>query len=119
MAYWPIIAMGVSLGTAGVGGYIDLRLEDNTINKDLESITGRITTVATSVHDRITLVANEVNDNGDSIDSNEEAIEEIQRILIQRQGDQDLKLQRLQSDIDKQDLKLDQLLIILQDLRGN
>lgn len=99
MTYWPVIAMVVPLALAGAGGYVDLRLTDNNMTS------------------KLTNVVDDVSTNVDDIESNEEAIEEIQRILIERQGKIDLDVQQLKNDIDKQDLKLDQLLDILQDIQ--
>lgn len=117
MAYWPVIAMGVTLSTAGMGGYIDLLVSNKEISKDLVSARERGLTLHDITSNRIMLANAEIEDQGESIDEAEEAIEEIQRILIQRQGAQDLSIQRIQNDINNQDMKLDQLLQILEQVR--
>jgi hypothetical protein len=117
MAYWPVIAMGITLSTAGMGGYIDLLVSDKELSKDLVSARERGLTLHDITSNRITLANAEIEDQGESIDNNEDAIEEIQRILIQRQGAQDLSIQRIQNDISNQDMKLDQLLQILEQVR--
>lgn len=106
MAYLPAIALALTYGAAGVGGYVNLRLEDNTNH-------ARLSTLEDQMLQRIS----DVNKSSSEIETNEEALEEIQRILIQRQGRIDLDVQRLQNDIDKQNIKLDQLLDILEQIR--
>lgn len=119
MAYWPVVAMGITYGIAGMGGYVDLRLEDNTFVKEIERLDGRISIMDT-INDRsFVTVNNEVDDLSESVDTNEEAIEEIQRILIQRQGQTDLKVQQIQNSLENQDMKFEQLFDLLQDLRNN
>ena len=98
MIYWPIIVTTISIATAGVGGYINLLLKDQALDAT------------------ITTINSDVIDNYRNIDNNEEAIEDIQKILIRRQGQQELQMQKIQSNIDKQGTKLDQLLDILQEL---
>ena len=119
MTYWPVITMGISLTMAGGGGYINLRLQDNTLLSETQRIDGRVSTVRDTLLDKIQLANNELADNSESIDTNEEAIEEIQRILIERQGQTDLKVQQIQNEVSNTNMKLDQLLLILKDLRNS
>lgn len=106
MAYWPVIAMGVSLAISGGGGYMNLRLADNNISKDLNSTNGRM----------LNLIS-EQNAQDADIEQNEEGIEEIQRLLIQRQGQQELKTQQIQNELNNQGNKIDQVLEILRDVK--
>ena len=106
MGYLPLIALFLTYAVAGIGGYLNLRLTDNTVQSDVSSL-----------QDQMIIRISEGNKAIDEIETNEEALEEIQRILIQRQGRIDLDVQRLQNDIDKQNIKLDQLLDILEQIR--
>ena len=67
--------------------------------------------------------AEELADIGTSVDENEEAIEHIQRLLIQRQGQVELDLQLLETELKGQGEDLDDILLLLQQLqmqlRGN
>lgn len=116
MAYWPVVAMGVSLGTAGFGGYLDLRDEAKDGAVRATAVNNRLDTVRDTLSRSLTTVAEEVDDLSESIDSNEEAIEAINRVLIERQGRSELELQRLRNDIEKQDVKLDQAIELLREI---
>lgn len=60
--------------------------------------------------------AEELADNAASIDENEEDIEAIQRLLIERQGQQRLELQRIETEQKAQGRSLDQILRLLEQL---
>ena len=66
--------------------------------------------------DRQAVLAEEVEDIGDSVDENEEAIELIQRQLIQRQGEVELRTQRIEIEQQTQGDKLDEALMLLQQI---
>lgn len=59
--------------------------------------------------------AEEVSDLSESVDENEETIEEIQRVLIRRQGEVELNLQQIKSKQDRQADDLSKILEILQE----
>lgn len=61
-------------------------------------------------------LAAEVAENDDEIEENEEAIESIQRRLIERQGEIGLDLERLKIQQGQQGEKLDEVLEILRDV---
>lgn len=63
--------------------------------------------------DRQAALANEVEDLGDSVDENEDAIEQIQRQLIQRQGQVELRTQRIEIEQEQQGDTLDEILLLL------
>lgn len=56
----------------------------------------------------------EIDDLEESIDSNELSIEEIQRLLIRRQGEVALELQRIQTEQSSQGARLDQIIRLLE-----
>ena len=64
------------------------------------------------------LMVRELESASESIDENEEGIEAIQRLLIQRQGDVELKLFRVESEQKAQGADLDQILTILQGIQN-
>ena len=68
---------------------------------------------------RIDAQAGEIKDNAESIDENEEDIELIQRQLIQRQGEVELRTQRIEIEQRQQGDTLDQILDILQSQSNN
>ena len=72
-----------------------------------------LVSAATIAQFQITASAQEIEDNAESIDENEESIELIQRTLIQRQGEQALQVQRIETEQKSQGADLDQILLLL------
>lgn len=68
--------------------------------------------------DRQAVLAEEVDDLSDSVDENEDAIELIQRQLIQRQGQVELRTQRIEIEQEQQGDTLDEILLLLQQQIG-
>ena len=66
---------------------------------------------------RLQAHAEELIDLGDSVDENEEDIEAIQRLLIQRQGVVALDIQRIETEQAKQGDDLDKILLLLQQIQ--
>ena len=55
-----------------------------------------------------------IEDISESVDENEEAVEQIQRLLIERQGQQRLNILRIENEQRAQGEDLDQILLLLQ-----
>lgn len=68
---------------------------------------------------RIQAHADELLDLSESIDENELDIEEIQRLLIQRQGAVALDIQRIDAELKNQGNDLDEILRIIRALNSN
>jgi len=62
--------------------------------------------------------AEELLDLGESVDENEDAIEQIQRLLIQRQGEVALQVQRIEHEQNSQGDDLAKILLLLQQLQA-
>ena len=60
--------------------------------------------------------ATDVAENGEAVEENEDAIELIQRLLIQRQGEVQLDIQRIQTEQRSQGEDLDEVLQLLKGL---
>lgn len=69
--------------------------------------------------DRQASMAQDIDDISESVDENEEAIEAIQRQLIERQGQVELRTQRIEIEQQQQGKDLDQILLLLQQLQRN
>ena len=69
---------------------------------------------ATTAQVQIANSADELFDLSESIDENEEGIEQIQRLLIQRQADVAIKLLGVENEQRSQGEDLDQILLLLQ-----
>lgn len=103
MKFLPILVIYTTIVLAAGGSQIQIRaLAENAIDQETD-------------FDKALIVLT-----GD-IDSNQETIEEIQRLLIERQGEQNLAIFELQTDIERQSdkmedqsEKLDRLLLLLQ-----
>lgn len=70
---------------------------------------------ATTAQVQIGENAEDLADLSESVDENEETIEEIQRVLIRRQGEVELNLQQIKSKQDRQAEDVQQILKILQE----
>ena len=68
---------------------------------------------------RIDAQAEEIQDISESVDENEEDIEAIQRLLIQRQGQVELDLQRIETMQNQQGMTLEEIKALLQQLNRN
>lgn len=77
--------------------------------------------VATAAVDgyRLNLHAEELIDISESVDENEEAIEAIDRALIERRGAVEVRTQRIEIEQKQQSEKLDEAIILLQRLLQN
>ena len=84
-SYWPVITV-IAFGLIGLGG-----LQYQT-----------------------TAMASEIKEQEADIEANDEAIEDIQRSLIRRQGEIGLDLERLRIEQDQQGEKLDSILRLLE-----
>lgn len=88
LKYWPILAMaGGILVSAGAAQF------------------------------QLNAHAGDLTDLSESVDENEDAIEQIQRQLIQRQGEVALQVQRIETQQQEQGKDLDQILLLLQQLQ--
>lgn len=63
---------------------------------------------------RSLFVDEELDDLSEGVDENEESIEVIQRTLIQRQGEQALQVQRIETEQKSQGEDLDKIILLLQ-----
>ena len=68
--------------------------------------------------DRQAALAADVEDLSESVDLNEDEIEALNRLLIQRQGAVDLRTQRIELEQQAQGDDLEQILLLLQQLRA-
>ena len=68
--------------------------------------------------ERMQAHAEELLDLGESVDENEDAIEQIQRLLIQRQGEVALQVQRIEHEQNSQGDDLAKILLLLQQLQA-
>lgn len=75
--------------------------------------------VASAVTAQLQIGANaqEIEDISESVDQNEEDIEAIQRILIQRQGEVEIRTQRIELEQKAQGEDLQQILNLLQQIQ--
>jgi hypothetical protein len=87
MKYWPVLV--VAAGAISSGAVDNFRISAN---------------------------AQEIADLGESVDENEDDIEAIQRLLIQRQGEVELKVQRIENEQRAQGADLDKILLLLQQM---
>jgi len=76
---------------------------------------GAISTAAVD-NFRLNAMAEEASDISESVDENEEDIELIQRQLIQRQGQVELRTQRIEFEQSQQGEQLDEAILLLQQL---
>lgn len=68
---------------------------------------------------RLTAHAEELKDVVEDIEDNEEAIEEIQRVLIRRQGEVQLKVQRIETEQQAQGDDISEILRLLKQQESN
>ena len=87
--YWAIIVTGVAVSMAVGAGQLQLNAQGL-----------------------------ELWDLSDSVDENEDAIEQIQRLLIRRQGEVALQVQRIENEQNSQGDDLSKILLILQQLQA-
>ena len=66
---------------------------------------------------RLSAHAGEIQDLFDGMDENEEAIEQIPRLLIRRQGEVELQVQRIETEQQQQGEDLEEILRLLQSLQ--
>ena len=62
---------------------------------------------------RLNAHAEDIKDLSESVDENEEALEEIQRLLIRRQGEVELTVQRIENDLSDVNEDLEEILRLL------
>lgn len=67
--------------------------------------------------ERQSAMAEEIDDLSESVDENEEAIEIIQRQLIERQGQVELRTQRIEIEQQQQGKTLEEMLLLLQQIQ--
>lgn len=84
-----------------------------------------VISMAVGIQFQVGAQASEIEDHGYAIEENEEQINQIQQLLIRRAGEQQLSIQQLQNDIERQGekaeengRKLDTLIRQLQRLEG-
>jgi hypothetical protein len=65
---------------------------------------------------RLSVQAEELNKLSENVEENDEAIEQIQRLLIRRQGEVELQVQRIQSEQESQGEDLEEILLLLKGL---
>jgi len=100
LRYWPILV--VAAGVVASGAVDNFRITSNA--EDISTFNENLTQMLREI-DR---------DHGQSIDENEETIEEIQKILIERQGDVKLDIQRIENDLRSQRQDIAEILRLLQ-----
>ena len=89
LRYWPVIVLAAGLVSSG--SVAQLQIGAN---------------------------AEEIEDISESVDENEEAINEIELFLRQRQGEIALDVQRIETEQKQQGRTLDEILLLLRELRS-